>query len=142
MFTIDPLFCSRIGALHALPASHTPLRLTAIRPSHSATLISQNGFIVMVEKMAALLISTSTWPNAFSASSTICLHDASLETSVVQKIALAPESVTSASTLRPLSALTSASTTRHPSSRNRRADARALPSAVADADNVLTGHPF
>ncbi len=127
MFTIAPLFCSRIGALHALPASHTPFRLTPIRPSHSATLISQNGFIWMVEKIAALLISTSTWPNAFSASSTICLHDASLETSVVQKIALAPESVTSASTLRPLSALMSASTTLHPSSRNRRAYARPIP---------------
>src|SRR6202140_777175 len=127
MFTIAPLFCPRIGALQALPASHTPFRLTAIRASHSATLISQNGFIVMVEKMAALLISTSTWPNAFSASSTICLHDASLETSVVQKIALAPESVTSASTLRPLSALTSASTTLYPSSRNRRGGAGAVP---------------
>ena len=62
MFTIRPLPCLRICGTTAFAASHTPRTLTPISSSHSASGISQNARILMVEKMAALFTRMSMRP--------------------------------------------------------------------------------
>ncbi len=67
MLTMRPLACLRICGTTAFDASHTPRTLTPINWSHSAAGISQNGRILSVEKMAALLTRMSMRPNLSTA---------------------------------------------------------------------------
>src|ERR1043166_4294372 len=87
MLMIRPLRCCRIWGTTALLASHTPRTLTAISSSHSAWLISQKGFIVMVEKIAALLTRMSRRPNWRTVVATISRQLVSSATSVRTKMA-------------------------------------------------------
>src|SRR5438445_1742613 len=119
MLMIRPLRCCRIWGTTALLASHTPRTLTAISSSHSAWPISQKGFIVMVEKIAALLTRTSRRPNWRTVVATISRQLVSSATSVRTKVAWPPAARHSSATAFPFASFSSATTTRAPSSTSR-----------------------
>src|SRR5206468_10581233 len=127
MLMIRPLRCCRIWGTTALLASHTPRTLTAISSSHSAWPISQKGFIVMVEKIAALLTRTSRRPNWRTVVATISRQLVSSATSVRTKMACPPAARHSSATAFPFASFSSATTTRAPSSTSRCAYARPIP---------------
>ena len=72
--TMRPPPCARMTGTTARAQFQTPLTLTAITRSHSASGIASKGCGLSVAKTAALLTSTSMRPKRATAASTIALH--------------------------------------------------------------------
>ena len=114
--TMRPPPCARIKGATARAQFQTPLTLTAITRSHSASGISSKGWGLSVAKMAALLTSTSIRPKVAPVAATMAPTEAAMLTSVrTPSTRSAAPSFSAAAT----GSATSATTTRAPSARNR-----------------------
>ena len=80
--TMRPPPCARMAGTTARAQFQTPLTLTAITRSHSASGISSKGCGLSVAKTAALLTSTSMRPKRASAASTMARTEPASLTSV------------------------------------------------------------
>src|SRR5262245_20184430 len=124
--TMRPPPCARMRGVTARAQFHTPLTLTAMTRSHSASGISSKGWGLSAAKMAALLTSTSMRPKRATAASTMVATEADTLTSVdTPSTRSAAPSLSAAAT----GSTTSATTTRAPSARNRFAYCRPMPAA-------------
>ena len=134
-----PHFARRIAGNTARAQRNGPVRLTRSTRSHSSSGIWSNGRISSVEKMPALLMSTSMRPYSSSTISIISLIEASSATSVVTASAWPPASRISSDTAAAFASFSSAMTARAPGLRERLGEdaADALAGAGDDDDAVL-----
>src|SRR5262245_28289605 len=124
MFTIEPPPARRIGSTAAFMPRKVPVWLTRTTRSKSASSVSSRAAMC---RTAALLTSTSSFPNSATASSTACFQASSRVTSRWTKRAASPSST---ATRAPCASSRSPITTRAPSAANRRAVASPVPRAA------------
>ncbi len=124
MLTITPRPASVIAPAAYLAPSIVPITLIARTRSISSAGIASIGLKCTI---AALLMRISSWPKRWTVAATTRSQSASERTSSFSKTALSP---ISAAVSRPLSSMTSHSTTLAPSAANSRAVAAPIPCAA------------
>src|SRR5262245_32397396 len=126
MLMIDPPPAWRIAGMAAFVPRNTPLTLTAMMRSQSASDVSSIG---ARKRIPALFTSTFSLPYACSAVATAARQSASRVTSRCTYVAFPPLARISASTFLPSSSSTSPSTTAAPSRTNMRPSVAPWPRA-------------